>query len=371
MSGIDARIVKRLPAIRDTPAFELNANIKIPNGVSVFLGPSGAGKTLLFDCLGGFVRPDEGRILVEDELYYDAATGVHVPPERRRCGYIFQEHALFPHMTVRENLQFAASLVQSKARRSLNRRRLINELLESFDLSDLGERRPPQLSGGEKQRAALARILVTEPRVLLLDEPSRALDARLRRAFWELLRSVGERLKVPVLLITHDVEECFELADFVAVVKSGALLQMGTRAEVFTKPATVEVARLLDVYDIAPAEVESLDPSENSSTLRAFGQEVNGPYLPGRLIGDKGFLCVRRSEIKVLATATQGMKNERSVRNQLCLRVHGWRPSAHGIRIQLENDFSVEVSESAFREYRDSDRLVLQIPQSAVAFTGK
>ena len=274
-------------------------------------------------------------------------------------------------MTVRENLQFAASLVPSKARRSLNRHRSINELLESFDLGDLAERRPPQLSGGQKQRAALARILVTQPRVLLLDEPSRALDARLRRAFWDLLRSVGERLQAPVLLISHDVEECFEMADFVAVIKSGGLLQTGTRAEVFAKPATAEVARLLGVYDIAPAEIESLDPGGNSSTLRAFGQELDGPYLPGHLIGDKGFLCVRRSEMKVLATPTQPPRNERPARNQLSLRVHGWRPSAQGIRIQLENDFSVEVSESAFEEYRDSERLFLEIPRSAVAFTGR
>ncbi len=299
MSRVDARVVKHLPAIKDTPAFELNLHFQTGEGISVILGPSGAGKTLLLNCVGGFVRPDEGRILVSDELYFDAPANVHLPPRLRHCGYIFQDHALFPHMTVRENLRFAASL-SSREAGGLNLRRRINELLESFDLTDLDDRKPAQLSGGQKQRAALARILLTQPRLLLLDEPSRGLDARLRQSFYELLRSLRGRLPVPVLLVSHDIDECFELADSVAVLDKGRLLQSGARETVFARPATVEIARLLGIYNIAPAEIRRLDPAANLSCIRLLDQEIQGPYFPGHLIGDAGFLCMRRSEVKVM-----------------------------------------------------------------------
>ena len=364
MSRVDARVVKHLPPIKETPAFELNLHFHGGEGITVILGPSGAGKTLLLNCLGGFVRPDEGRILVSDELYFDAATNVHLPPRLRRCGYIFQDHALFPHMTVRENLRFAASLSSSDAG-GLNLRRRVNELLESFDLADLDDRKPAQLSGGQKQRAALARILLTQPRLLLLDEPSRGLDALLRQSFYELLRSLRARLPVPVLLVSHDIDECFELADSVALLDGGRLLQSGARETVFAKPATVEIARLLGIYNIAPAEIRMLDPGANLSRIRLLDQEIEGPYFPGHLIGDGGFLCVRRSEVKAVPPGNHTSKN------RLTLRIEGKHASPFGISIALENGFSVVMRETEYSEHSGGDRLTLEIPASAMAFTPK
>ncbi len=364
MSRVDARVVKRLPEIKDTPAFELNLYFEADEGICVILGPSGAGKTLLLNCLGGFVRPDEGRILVSDELYFDAVANVHLPPQLRRCGYIFQDHALFPHMTVRENLRFAASLSPTKPG-GLNLRRRINELLESFDLADLDDRKAAQLSGGQKQRAALARILLTQPRLLLLDEPSRGLDARLRQSFYEVLRSLRSRLPIPVLLVSHDVDECFELADSVAVLDNGCLLQRGARETVFAKPATVEIARLLGVYNIAPAEIRMLDPTANLSRMRVLNQEIEGPYFPGHLIGDAGFLCMRRSELKVVPPGNHTSKN------QLTLRIEGKHASPFGIAVALENGFSVTMRETEYAEQPGRDRLTIEIPRSAMSFTAQ
>lgn len=364
MSRVDARIVKHLPPIKETPSFELNLHLHVGEGISVILGPSGAGKTLLLNCLGGFVRPDEGRILVSDELYFDAAANVHLPPRLRRCGYIFQDHALFPHMTVRENLRFAASLSSSEAG-GLNLRRRVNELLESFDLTDLDDRKPPQLSGGQKQRAALARILLTQPRLLLLDEPSRGLDALLRRSFYELLRSLRARFPVPVLLVSHDIDECFELADSVALLDGGRLLQSGARETVFAKPATVEIARLLGIYNIAPAEIRMLDPASNLSCIRLLGQEIEGPYFPGHLIGDAGFLCMRRSEVKVTPTGSHPPNN------RLILRIEGKHASPFGINIALESAFSVILRQTEYAEHCGSDRLTLEIPPAAMTFIAK
>ena len=370
MNNVDVRVAKRLPAIRDTPGFELTVHLKADNGVTVIIGPSGAGKTLLLNCIGGFVRPDGGRIVIFDQVYYDEATKIHLPSQLRRCGYIFQDHALFPHMTVRENLRFAASLAPDKSGRTLSRHKRIGELLESFDLAELGDRKPAELSGGQKQRAALARLLVTEPRLLLLDEPSRALDDRLRQAFWELLRSVRERLAIPVFLISHDLEECFALADSVVVMDQGQVLQAGRREEVFTTPTSVEVARLLGVYDVAPAEVAALDPATGSSSIKLFGQQIEAAYLPRHLLGDKGFLCVRRSEVKLIPRESHEKPQNRALTNdQLSLRVQGRNASLKGVRLTLEGNFSVDIPANESHLFRDNEPVTLHIPRSALVFT--
>ncbi|HLH05430.1 MAG TPA: ABC transporter ATP-binding protein [Bryobacteraceae bacterium] len=356
--SIEARVVRRLAAVRDSPAFTLDVQLAAPAGITVVLGPSGAGKTLLLNSIAGFARPDEGRILVRDRIYFDAAANVQLAPERRRCGYIFQDHALFPHMTVRENLRFAA---QSAGVGRLEARRRMSELLESFDLSQLADRRSSQLSGGQRQRAALARILMTDPHLLLLDEPSRGLDPRLRRAFWELLRELKRRIEIPILLVTHDIEECCELADRIAILESGRLLQSGTREEVIRRPASVGVARLLGLHNIAPAEIRSLDPAGRTSRLRVLGQELEGPHLPGHLIGDTGFLCVLQSE----------MKPVRGNGNRLVLRVETVQRSAAGVQIQLEHGFTIALSQSEYAGYADSDSLSLTAPVEAMAFTGR
>jgi molybdate transport system ATP-binding protein len=359
---IDARVIKRFPAGPDSEAFELNVNFSAGAGITVLTGPSGAGKTLLLNCLAGFAHPDEGRILVDEELFFDAGSRVHLSPQRRRAGYIFQDHALFPHMTVRENLRFAASAPRRGKARALNRHRRVNELLEAFELADLAARKPAQLSGGQKQRAALARILVSEPPLLLLDEPARGLDARLRQAFYALLRDTQQRLHAPIILVTHDLDECFELADWVYLLDRGRVLQSGSKEMVFSRPATVEIARSLGLYNIVPAVIASLDPSRNSSRISALGHEIEGPYLPGHLIGDHGFLCIRQSEVRVQAPPA------RSSGAPVVLRVLGACASARGVRIAFEHGIVAMASESEFEQLRGNDRLQLEIPASAVYF---
>jgi molybdate transport system ATP-binding protein len=317
---------------------------------------------LTLNCLAGFTRPDQGRILVNDEIYFDAGSRIHLPPQRRRCGYIFQDHALFPHMTVRENLRFAASAGRSDKKRALNKHRRINELLEAFEMTELAARKPAQLSGGQKQRAALARILVSEPRLLLLDEPTRGLDARLRRAFYDVLNQTRARLEAPVLLVTHDLEECFELADRVYLIDRGRFLQSGPRDSVLSKPANTEIARALGVYNIIPAEITALDPGRNTSRLRILGGEIEASYLPGHLIGDQGFVCVRESELEVLPPDIS------RVSNQFTLRLLGTTPSSHGVRLRFATDIAASVSEAEFEALRGHDRLTVHIPGSAVYF---
>lgn len=365
LSVIDARIRKQLRGHRAENPFTLDIHLRSEGAVTALLGPSGAGKTLALRCLAGFTRPDEGRILVDDQLYFDAAANVNISPQRRRCGYIFQDHTLFPHMSVRENLNFATQSSHSLASGRLDRRRRVNELLERFELTPLAERRPHQLSGGQKQRAAIARALVGRPRFLLLDEPTTGLDYRLRANFYEVLRQVKEMHEVPMVLVTHELDECFELADSVCFVNHGRILQSGPKEQVIARPASLEVARLLDIYVLLPSEITMLDPGNNTSRLRIAGQQVEGPYLRGHLIGDNGWICVRTQELRIFPNSN------RKSGNQLLLPLQRTLNVARGVRLELESGISVTISESHFADLGGSRDLLVEIPKTAVHFLSK
>ncbi len=362
--GLDAVLRKRLASAAEPEPFELNIQLAAEPGVTVLLGPSGSGKTLTMNCLGGFVKPDAGRILLNGDILFDADSRVDLPPEKRHCGYIFQDHALFPHMTVRENLLFAAQAAPRERGSGLVRRRQIKELLESFELGELAERKASRLSGGQKQRAALARILVSAPRLLLLDEPTRGLDARLREAFYQLLKQTGDRLQIPVLLITHDVEECLRLADFICLMERGRFLQSGTRHSVVETPANVEVAKALGIFNLLPAEILALDPVARTSRLRIFEAEVPGPHLRGHLLHDHGTVCFRESDMQI------SDHNELPFLPGIPVKVSSAEPSSRGVRLRFGDQFSCTVSQLAWETLRKSDRLKVSIPPGALYFIG-
>src|SRR5438105_71973 len=215
---IQARIAKRFPPQPDSAAFSLEIELQARAGVTALFGASGAGKTLTLDCIAGFTRPDAGRILLDEQILFDAESHVNLRPQQRNCGYVFQNYALFPHMTLRQNLLFAA-----ERRPRLERHRRVNEMLEKFQLTGVSGRRPHEVSGGEKQRCSIARALIGEPKLLLLDEPARGLDAPLRAALYATLHQVRANFHVPILLVTHDLEECFELGDEMLVMREGSI----------------------------------------------------------------------------------------------------------------------------------------------------
>lgn len=359
---IDARIVKRLPASLMGSPFELDIHLQSDSAVTVILGPSGAGKTLTLNCLAGFARPDIGRILVQDQLFFDAEAKVHVPAHKRRCGYIFQDHTLFPHMSVWENLKFAARSMQRPRLSRLEQQRTMNELLEAFELAELAQRMPHQLSGGQKQRVAIARALVGSPRLLLLDEPARGLNLQLREAFYEILRRARERLKAPIVIVTHDLEECFSLAGTLYFLDNGRCLQSGRKEDVIARPASLEVARLLGIHVVMPAEIVYLDPGRDVSRIKLANQEIQTRYLPGRLLGDRGWLCVRRADLKVLPYPPQPESN------QLLLEWRSQTATVHGVRLEFEGGLSAEMRESEVPDWRASRALRIEFPPNAVHF---
>src|SRR5271170_6829464 len=320
---IQARIHKHYAAGPDAAGFSLDIEFRAAAGVTVLFGSSGAGKTLTLDSIAGFVRPDEGRILLDDQILFDGASGVHLAPRSRQCGYVFQNYALFPHMTLRQNLEFAVE----RAPR-LGRHRKVTEMLEKFRLTDVAGRRPYQLSGGQKQRCSIARALIGAPRVLLLDEPGRGLDAPLKAEFYSVLRHVRQEFGTPMLLVTHDTDECFALADEMIVLREGRAVQSGPPRKIFEQPANVDVARLLGLYNLLAVEIRSLDPGRNSSRLRYQDFELTGPYFPGKLIGDQVWAAPR---------------NGRPAFNQIPGTLLRMLERPDGLRLEFSGDIAVEV----------------------------
>jgi ABC-type sulfate/molybdate transport systems ATPase subunit len=200
-------------------------------------GPSGAGKTSVLRVIAGLLRPRRGVVWCEDRVWLDTERGIDLPPDERRCGYVFQDYALFPHLSAWQNVAYALTRLPRGERRP---RAL--ELLERFGLGDRADARPRTLSGGERQRVALARALAVEPTALLLDEPLSALDARTRAAAGRELAAVLHAAGVPALLVTHDFQEAALLGDRVGVMDGGRIVQLGTAGELAAQPASPFVA---------------------------------------------------------------------------------------------------------------------------------
>jgi molybdate transport system ATP-binding protein len=348
---IQLRIRKTFPAGPESAAFTLAMQFQTTGGVSVLFGPSGSGKTLTLDAIAGFSTPGEGRILVDDRILFDSEAGVNLPPRERNCGYVFQNYALFPHMTLRRNLEFAAQRFPR-----VERHVRINEMLERFRLKDVSGRRPHEVSGGQKQRCSIARALIANPSVLLLDEPARGLDAPLRAELFGVLRQVRAEFGTPILLVTHNLEECFELGEEVLVVREGKVVQTGPPRQVFDRPANLEVARLMGLFNLLPAEIRALDPARNTSRLRLQDVELTGPYFPGRLLGDRVWLCIRPDQLRVAP------RDGRPGPNQIPAALQRVVDRPQTVRLEFEGDISVDLPCGEFEKQKHNKEWVVHFP---------
>lgn len=235
------------------------------------LGPSGCGKTTLLRLLAGFERPDAGSITIAGTTV--AGPGTFVPPERRRVGIVVQDHALFPHLTVAANVAYGLSREPGRAGR-------VEEVLALVGLEGLGSRYPAELSGGQQQRVAIARALAPQPGVILLDEPFANLDAALRARIRFEVRAILKAAGATVVLVTHDQEEALSLADRVAVVDQGRVVQVGPPDEVYRRPATPFVARFVGDADLVPGTSDGTSVATKLGDLTIDGQAPPcGPAL--------------------------------------------------------------------------------------------
>jgi molybdate transport system ATP-binding protein len=213
--------IRRTFAATKHQHFCLNVDFSCPSGVTVIFGPSGSGKTTILQCIAGLTTPDSGVICVVGENFYDSARRLDVPAQHRHVGYVFQDLALFPHMTAAQNIGFGIRV------NGMQKQALVRDALEKFRITPVAHHCPAEISGGERQRVALARALVIQPRLLLLDEPFSALDDELKQGIIADLKQWLTENGVPALFVTHDREEARALGDRVLLLKSGQIVAEG------------------------------------------------------------------------------------------------------------------------------------------------
>jgi len=253
--------------------FSLDVDFSAVPGFTILFGPSGSGKTTLLDCVAGLAAPDAGRIVVGERVLFDAGSGVNVTVAKRGVGYVLQDLALFPHLTVEQNTEYGLAHLP----RSVRRRR-VAAMLQEFRIADLRQRRPGEISGGERQRVALARALVTDPWVLLLDEPLAALDAPTKSKILDDLRRWNQAHRIPILYVTHAREEVLALGERVLVMEEGRIVAQGTPHEVLGAPFQEAVAQLAGFENIFDATVESVHEDRGTMLCRIITSSSPGNH---------------------------------------------------------------------------------------------
>lgn len=301
---LHARIRKLL--VSEERDFALDVELKATPGITILFGPSGAGKTTLLDCVAGLSLPEAGSIAIGERILFDAGKRVNLPIEKRRVGYVFQDLALFPHYTVEQNVAYGLSHLTRSERKAR-----VATMLSAFRIDPLARRRPREISGGERQRVALARTLVTDPEVLLLDEPLAALDAATKIRIVDDLRGWNETHNIPILYVTHSRDEVFALGEQVLVLDGGGILAQGTPHEVLAAPRQETVAQLAGFENILEATVDSLHADRGTMTCSLAGQSGSPVQLETPLVraevGAELRVGIRAGDILLAIAAPVGL----------------------------------------------------------------
>ena len=283
----DAKPTLELDFGLDLGTFRLRPRLSTHSRRVALFGPSGSGKTLTLEVIAGLAQPDDGAVRVLGNTLFDAAKGSNLSPQRRHLGYVPQQYHLFPHMTVAENVRYGL-----RGRRRNGSR--VGELLEVVGLVGLEGRYPRQLSGGQQQRVAFARALAGDPQLLLLDEPFSALDEVVRAQLRLYLAEMLERIGTPTLLVTHDLTEATMLADTLAVMRHGAVVQMGTGEDLLLRPADAQVAELVGMSNRLTGEVASVEA--DGMTVAWEGHLLKAPATAAS-VGSRVTLGIRPENV--------------------------------------------------------------------------
>lgn len=231
---------------KEVKGFSLEVEWEIGDELAVLFGYSGAGKSMTLQAISGLLEPDEGTIRINGTVCFDSAAKINVPAQLRSCGYVFQHLALFPHMTVEDNIRYGASgLKKGEGEEALNK------MMSAFRLNGLEHHLPSEISGGQKQRVALARALIRKPDLLLLDEPFSALDSPVRAEMRKILREIRREFTIPIILVTHDMFEAYTMADRMIIYSGGRIVQTGAPSEILRNPLSTDVEALINTPGFA------------------------------------------------------------------------------------------------------------------------
>lgn len=335
----------------DAQPFVLDVSVEAPTGFTILFGPSGAGKSTLLDCIAGLLQPYEGQIAAAGNVLFDSRARINLPPQDRGIGYVFQTPSLFPHMTVAENVAYGLQH-ESPAERADR----VAETLAAFRVNKLRLRRPPEISGGERRRVALARSLVTQPRVLLLDEPLSGLEANLKASILDDLRAWNAARRIPILYVTHTREEVDVLGERVIALDHGRVVTAGTPLEVLEAPRQKRLAQAAGFENLLPGIVVDLREPDGVMRVRLKGADFEMEVPLGyAIVGTRVVVAIRAGDILLATVRPEGL----SARNVLAGRIVEMQARGTMVvaRVDCGVEFVVHVTPGAVRSLGLSERL--------------
>ena len=278
---------------RKLPGFKLQVDFSCGQEIVGVLGASGSGKSMLLNSVAGLVKPDRGTILLDDVVFFDSAKKINIPPRERKTGYLFQNYAMFPHLTVADNIAFGLGKLPKE-----EQKRKVSELLERFHLEDMGKRYPSQISGGQQQRVALARALAVEPRILLLDEPFSALDEHLKTHMLKEMLGSLKKFQGTTLFVTHNMAEAYYLCDRIIILSDGRVETLGSKQEVFQRPVSLAAAKITGCKNTASA----VRKSEHSAEIPEWGVRM---AIAAAVESESGFIGIQENNIRLANDGAQ------------------------------------------------------------------
>ena len=328
-TGLQASFIRRFPSGQEVRAESLRATST--GGVTVLFGPSGSGKTTILRCLAGLDVPAEGSIAFDGVTWFDATRKRFLSPQHRNIGFVPQDYALFPHLTVAGNIGYGL-----RGTPAAERHARVTEIMNWLDLAGLENRLPEKLSGGQQQRVALARAVAHKPQLLLLDEPLSALDAPTRERLRNDLRNWLAQLAIPAILVTHDRNEALALGDQFVAVYNGRIEQVGSAEEVFSRPASLDAARVVGTETVLPGRVAGIADGLATVLLNHVQLTALAENLPENTTAVH--VCIRAEDVIVV----QSPPGQTSARNRLAARVISVQRNGLLMRLELDCGFALK-----------------------------
>lgn len=291
-------VVLKVKAEKKLGFIVFSFDLELPFGITAVLGPSGSGKSTLLKMVAGILEPEEGEIKLKEQVFFRKAPQekkhYSLPPYKRRIGYVSQNYGLFPHLNVEQNITFGVQGNKPTVP--------VTKMLDWMRLSGLGKRRIHQLSGGQQQRVALARALMTGPSLLLLDEPFSALDNLVKNKLRQDLMGIHRELELPIIFVTHNLDDAMVLGDYIVIIDEGRVLQIGRKQDVFSRPNSIQTAKLLGVRNFIHGMVTGHDAVKERMFIDWDGKKLAVPWAEGVQLGQKVTYGIRGENINVVKT---------------------------------------------------------------------